>query len=712
MAMLETVVEAIAAPIFEGLWKLGGGAIADIKKTYSKVDAVNQLRAASQRYEAKYRKRHGQMKVMPALMKKARSLESIYTAVKLLDDASRRYLNSQQDLEEAFRQAGRRSFQLGVDERLDGLAVARQEQYLMVLGGPGIGKSTFLKKLGFEALKSGGTHIPVLIELKDLVEEEIDLLGAIATEFDLCGFPAAANFTATALKQGKLLILLDGLDEVPKQNFNRVAERIEDFVDRYDPNRFVTSCRIAAYRSSFQRFTDVTIAEFDDEQIEQFIHNWFDSDLDQQQQTAQKYWQLLSQPEHQATKELAQTPLLLTFLCLIYDRKQTLPQKRSHLYGAALDILLTEWAAQKRLERDPIYEGFHADLEKALLAQIACDSFEQDRLFFSKAEVTCTIVEFLADNLGAPPHLDGAAVLRAIEVQQGILVERAPNTYSFSHLTLQEYLTAYPLVREGRVEHAIADHVLDDRWREVFLLMAGLPLAQAEKLCLSLEKAALEQIANSSKVKHLIQWADSITDTQHKSLSNRAAAIFIARIRAKSIDGSQVRTITQAITIALIIARASALAFDALVLASDLNSALDSARTIKIIPSSLKFALALKFARSFDRYSLRSFIEMQVFSTENLSQLPAQLLRLKQSCPDKAAPAQDWRQWADELEAVWLDSFNLTQDMVTLSKEEAEALANYLYIIELIVRCKDAAVLFKKKDWEALESRLLTLAGS
>ena len=85
----------------------------------------------------------------------------------------------------------------------------------------------------------------------------------------------------SALEQGKLLVLFDGLDEVPSQNLNHVIEQIEDFVDRHDGNRFVASCRIAAYRSSFRRFTDVTIAEFDDEQIEQFIILWFSSEEDE-----------------------------------------------------------------------------------------------------------------------------------------------------------------------------------------------------------------------------------------------------------------------------------------------------------------------------------------------------------------------------------------------------------------------------------------------
>lgn len=81
--MIETVVGAIAAPIFEQLWKLGAGVFVEIKKQNSKVDAINKLLAASKRYEQRYRDRHGQIKVMPGLMKQAVPLESIYSGMQV-----------------------------------------------------------------------------------------------------------------------------------------------------------------------------------------------------------------------------------------------------------------------------------------------------------------------------------------------------------------------------------------------------------------------------------------------------------------------------------------------------------------------------------------------------------------------------------------------------------------------------------------------------
>ena len=96
-----------------------------------------------------------------------------------------------------------------------------------------------------------------------------------------------------------------------------------------------------------------------------FIYNWFSSELDIQSQTAEKCWETLNQENNQAAKELAQTPLLLTFLCLVYSRKQSFPPNRSRLYNKALDILLEEWAAEKRVQQEEIYQGLHTDLEKS-----------------------------------------------------------------------------------------------------------------------------------------------------------------------------------------------------------------------------------------------------------------------------------------------------------------------------------------------------------
>ncbi|MDJ0708345.1 MAG: NACHT domain-containing protein [Leptolyngbyaceae cyanobacterium MO_188.B28] len=309
MALLETIgleaVKKLAGLILTTAWGMGD---ANIDKPLKQA-----IFNASKQYIKNYRDRHGILKVLG--MAKPVSLESVYTTAQLLDASALKHFETIEGLQELFREGNKRRFQRHDTSRRPGVELTNTERYLMVLGGPGVGKSTFLRKMGLEALKGNQGDlqhqcIPVFLELKRFDGDEINIRQLLIDEFQTNGFPEPERFTDNALKKGRLLILLDGLDEVLTQNLTQVIRQIQDFVDQYSKNRFIASCRIAAYHGYFKRFTDVVIADFDDAQIEQFIHNWFPSELDQQTNTAEKCWELLQRPENQAAKELAQTPLL------------------------------------------------------------------------------------------------------------------------------------------------------------------------------------------------------------------------------------------------------------------------------------------------------------------------------------------------------------------------------------------------------------------
>jgi predicted NACHT family NTPase len=78
-----------------------------------------------------------------------------------------------------------------------------------------------------------------------------------------------------------------------------------------------------------------------------------------------------------------------------------------------------------------------------------------DQLFFPRQTVLAHIQDFQAENENAP-ELDAAQILTEIEVEQGILVERSRDTYSFSHLTFQEYLTAKCIVDNQKLNNLCA----------------------------------------------------------------------------------------------------------------------------------------------------------------------------------------------------------------------------------------------------------------
>ena len=714
-------VSGIAVPIFQSLWGSGGKVFGLISKQLDE-QTRHLIHSASGEYSKRYLKRHGILKALG--MREAVRLDSVYTDVQFLDEQEIRSFESIQNLEESYRKANQRSFQPQNCQKAEGLKIANDKQYLMVLGQPGAGKSTFLRKMGLEALngkKGGFNHrcIPVFIELKSFTSSQIEIEKFIVDEFTICGFPSPDQFMAKALEQGKLLILLDGLDEVPTVKTNEVISQIQNFVDRYDKNRFIVSCRIAAYRNNFKRFTDVKLADFDDTQIEQFIKNWFHSEADKQAGTAQKCWELLQQPAYAAAKELAHTPLLLTFLCLNYDRSQNFPNNRSVLYKKALRILLEEWASEKRILRDEIYQGLSTELEEILLSEIAYSGFEADKLFFSQREVVDQIKTFLANNLNVPKHLDGEAVLNAIAVQQGILVERAEDVYSFSHLTLQEYLTAQYIVDNNSIEPLVNCHLSEQRWREVFLLVAGLVRSKngADDLLLLMEKEPQKYI-NTPKLQGLLQWADEATkdsEGDFKPVGKRAYAIANAIANAIAKAKANAKAIAIAIAIAygnaIAIAKANANAIanaygNAIAIAyGNANANGKAYGNAYAIANTKAIAIAIAIAKAY--LIAEELKELKIFKDVNWTELIAQLETLSKQVPDDNEPKQVHLAFADRVLDTWCNALHLAPEIVKLSQEEANALGDYLYANDLIIQCKETAVRISAKTWDEIESRML-----
>lgn len=678
-------------------------------------DPEQIINKASEQYAWNYAKRHGVLKVLG--MREPVPLEAVYTAVQFLDRDGISRFESIEDLEKAFRSQTERSFQRKNSKKQDGLKVGNEKQYLMVLGGPGAGKSTFLRKMGLEALKGlGGGYvhecIPVFLELKNFTASEIEIEKAIAQEFRICGFPSPEEVTAKLLEQGKLLILFDGLDEVPTKNLDNAIRQIQNFVDQHDKNRFIASCRIAAYRHNFRRFSDVAMADFTQEQIKEFIFNWFSSEADREACTAQKCWQLLQKPEYKAARELAQSPLLLTLLCLVYHSSQNFPQNRSVLYRKALRVLLEEWAAEKRIMTDEIYQGLSTELEEVLLSEIAYQGFEANRLFFSQREVVDQIKTFMADNLNAPRHLNGEAVLEAIAIQQGILVERAQDVFSFSHLTLQEYLTAQYIDDHHLTKQLVKDHLTHERWQEVFLLVAGLMRGGADPLLLAMETQAKTYI-NTPKLRALLTWADDIAHDSTDSLSaatKRITALFLALVNDRALNLARVLDHKLASTLEL--ARTLAHTRTPKFIHDQENTPAKSALPTRALAIALTQSMPTRqmgqaLAKTFTQTFTDELAKLNVIQPHAIEVLVTRLKELKQDAPDLRQPNHIVQEFHNRIFHIWFTSLKLDPTWISLSTEEHRKLERYLYANWLIIRCKQAAVRVSLQTWQTIEDRML-----
>lgn len=738
--------------------------------------AKQQIYNWSERYVKNYLRRHGQIQILG--MSQAISLDEIYTNVRMLDAETVKSLESVEGLEQLYREANQRVFGKKELAKQKGIAVANTEQYLCVLGSPGIGKTTYLRKVGLEALQRNvGSYnhekIPVFIELKQFRDPDLDIKKSIAEEFENCGFPNPEQFTEHALKSGDLLILLDGLDEVPSDNVNKVVQAIKNFSNRYSENRFITSCRIAAYHTYFTGFRTVAIAEFDDDQILDFIKFWFQADpnpqLTQEEKAeyANTIWSQLKTSDSIGTKELSQTPLLLTFVCLVFRQRKTITNNRAKLYSKALDILLEEWAKSKLLEENwEIYQDLSAELEKDMLASIAYVGFEEDKLFFEKDELAEQITAFLTDNLNAPKHIDANKVIDAISVQQGIFVERATDIYSFSHLTLQEYLCA-EYIKEWHCQNKLVKrHATSDRWREIFFLVTGLMGRAAIEL---LEKLELQtkELSKYPKLNRLLAWVEDKTTSCASDYSGEINRVFTlilifdlarfhdlvrARVRAnvkarfrdiylasdirrardlfKAIDlfnvdvkarkslntndlvpikaEIRVKNLLSSNDLTLAFAR-----FSASALASDLTSALTSARSR---------ARAYTFDRfstfHFDRLSASHFIrantsanastkfalDKQLITDVELQPLISHLENLLILYLENSLYVSTSS--AEELTSIISSSLDISSEFFELSEDDVQAFTNYLSTCQLMIDCSKQASGLSAQKWEAIKQQM------
>jgi predicted NACHT family NTPase len=457
-------------------------------------------------------------------------LEGIFTDVFILDKptALRRY--DLEELKESFARQGRH---LKLDEtRHDALDLVSQPENrrLYILGKPGAGKTTFLRYVALQAVKGNIDLVPIFVSLKEWSDSGLELMAFIVKQFEICSFPEAEPFIGQLLEAGRAIVLFDGLDEVNQESGQRsqVIDALSNFSKQYHTCQCLITCRIAATDYIFEHFTYVEMADFDDEQMRIYVKKWFP---DEEMQDS--FFAGFFSAESEGLQELGRIPLLLSLLCLNFEETLTFPQKRVEIYEEAIDALLKKWDSSRKIKRDEVYRKLSLNRKRQMFARIAAETFEAGDYFLRQRDLEQRIVAYLQNlpPVDAEEDVDGEVVLKAIEAQHSIVVERARKIYSFAHLTFQEYFTAKFLAeRESRVA-LLMRHLKDDRWREVFILTASL-LDDADEFFDLFQRDIDNLIAKDEALVELLSWAErraAAYNASYRSAALRSVYIYFAR---------------------------------------------------------------------------------------------------------------------------------------------------------------------------------------
>lgn len=626
-------------------------------------------------------------------------LNDIYTSVNILEKITGRLRLGIDELLQAYTREDFDRFGLSkiTQERVLGLDAVEKHPKLMILGKPGAGKTTFLKYLAIQCIegKFQAKRVPIFVTLKKFAEapNKPGLLQYISEEVinhvSMLSRVAETQFISSiqdVITHGKALVLLDGLDEVRKEDNSRILKEICEFSDRFQNNQFVLTCRIAAREYTFEKFTEVEIADFDDKQINNFATKWFKGKT----VTSQTFIKCLK--DNNRIKQLAESPLLLTLLCLAFEESGDFPANRSELYKEGLDALLKKWDAKRGIQRDQIYKKLSVQRKEDLLSKIALTTFENGDYFFKQKIAEKYITDYIRNLPGANTdeeglQLDSEEVLRSIEHHHGLVVARAKAIYSFSHLTFHEYFTAreFVVVKQSSEEalQNLVSHITENRWREVFLLAVGMS-PNADMLLLLMKEKIDMLVISDQKLQQFLLWI------KEKSISVKVPYKLTA-VRAFYLSLSLKRK-----------------------LSLDLSQSIDFSFDF-LLDFSLERILSLCLDSFLERFlDLSQSIFLCLDLSVDLSpELKHSLQQLQEQLPDTKDEGK-YQQWWSANHQTWREQFkeaiikyrNIGHDW-QLSEKQEELLQKYYDANKLLVDCLNSDCYVSREVRQHIEDTLL-----
>jgi hypothetical protein len=439
--------------------------------------------------------------------------------------------------------------------------VCRRERRIVILGDPGSGKTTITRWLALVYAKAmrgdagavavprsqveptadedapdftlGPPRVPVLLRVSEYAEDRqrrrekgepprtlLEFLGhhswyGSAPAWAADGPAHRKGDTVPAsllhdliydkLKEGRALVILDGLDEIPASSQrDEIIEAIDAFIRQFMPpsllhesgNQLVVTSRIAGYHAAPLRgdLAHVTVEPMSDAAVSVFIRGWMrevvhrvsppgraDAELHVEALAkAEALLGTLGSPERRHARELATNPLLASVIATVfYAGRGALPRQRVELYQAAIDILVDIWYRRKADE--PELDVRRHELFDILPAIAVHIHQHKPTGFIEENELRDLALRELATVRGENPLRPNAAtrsdldsLMRLLRDDVGLLAAGGKGVYRFLHLTFQEYLAGRGAVRD--LEQAPKEFqrlVSDPRWREPLLMGLG-----------------------------------------------------------------------------------------------------------------------------------------------------------------------------------------------------------------------------------------------
>jgi len=316
-----------------------------------------------------------------------------------------------------------------------------EQRNAIITAKAGEGKTTLLHWIFCSTLKSD-SYLPLLITLRR--SSSRDYLKAFLQQL------RESSRRPPGLKKRKLLLLVDGYDEIDEEDRKKTSESLLEFTS-LQYGRFLLSCREFYYIYDLvaPRFE---IAPFERDDAIEYVRafsNAYGAEINPVN--------LLSELDLRGFSSFWSHPLLLALVCILRSRgaKQTkmreLPNTSIGLIRRALETLTFRWDEEKGIDRD---SDVALDGEERIrcLMRIAYRMplpMANEDLVFSAVREHLRLIQ--------RRELDPKTLLMEVARFFGIFVPVGDSSWTFTHKTIHDYLAARMWVELGKFKPNTVD---------------------------------------------------------------------------------------------------------------------------------------------------------------------------------------------------------------------------------------------------------------
>ena len=337
-----------------------------------------------------------------------------------------------------------------------------------------MGKTTYCHKIAYDWAKKrkGGESFPdiILVLLLKCRDINCGLWEAIDDQL----LPREVNkeekerlFTFIRDQQSRVLLVLDGLDELPSSQLTIYKEIIQG---RVLPESYllVTARHEVGMKVRECCHTLLEVEGFTKSDAKQFIQRYF---REEEENLAKKLLDKLVSDRN--LQDLTANPLNAALLCLLCeDFRGKLPESRTLLYLEIVECVLRRYRLKMKLpETDQDFLALY-QVELRQLGRIAMEGLQNDSMYFDQSAF-----------LGFSSHLISG--LGFLSVEAGRSKRRPGRSYGFLHRSFQELFAAFYhccelLEGEISVDSLIADHRYFKEFRQVLIFTSGMLVQKCE----------------------------------------------------------------------------------------------------------------------------------------------------------------------------------------------------------------------------------------